>query len=387
MSNLKASDVYLVGSMAVPSDTVEEAMGVAAAQLGSRLSALPDGEVGKRGWWVAGLGEITYSKHPQLEQRQNASGMRVAPPKAPDADGTVEEGAPLTPWFPTDMGLYHRKEGVTRVDLEGYLPYADAARSSYEVFKKLKASGDLAEDVRFQVDIPTPNAAIYPFFSDLSDWPEMMAAWQRAATDEIDKILKFIPAEELALQWDYCTELVGILRAAIGDAGPSQSSLANTGGSFEKAFAQYTSPQYIGALSDHVPDEVRFGYHMCLGTFPKFPAVAITDLELVVRITNEVVKNTPHRVDFLHLPSIANADRDFFAPLADLKIGDAKVFLGVAHRDGQESIAARARLAREFLPHFGISHYCGYGRDDRHHFSEMLAELKGAADILASDPV
>jgi hypothetical protein len=126
--------------------------------------------------------------------------------------------------------------------------------------------------------------------------------------------------------------------------------------SAEEKFAQYTAPYYIRPLSDCIPEEVRFGYHVCLGTSPQFPTVWTDDLAWVVRITNELVKNSPHRVDFLHLPATVDAGRSFFAPLRDLKVGKAKVFIGVGHRDGRKAIPARAR---EFLPDFGISHYCG----------------------------
>jgi hypothetical protein len=68
LPDLRDSDVYLVGSMAVPSDTVEEAMQTATRILGDRLSALPDGEVGQRSWWVAGLGLMVYSQHTELRQ-------------------------------------------------------------------------------------------------------------------------------------------------------------------------------------------------------------------------------------------------------------------------------------------------------------------------------
>ena len=75
------------------------------------------------------------------------------------------------------------------------------------------------------------------------------------------------------------------------------------------------APYYIRPLSDGIPEEVRFGYHVCRGTAP---TVSTDDLAWVVRITNELVKNSPHRVDFLHLPATIDAGRSLFAPLRDL---------------------------------------------------------------------
>jgi hypothetical protein len=356
-------------------------MSVATQCLGDHLSALPDGEVGDRSWWCAGLGKMTFSKHPEILVRDDAP----AGPVPTKVAASKHDALAHNETFFDDLGKYRLKPGTTRIDLEGYLPYADAAIASYKSFRKLKDKGDLPADVRFQVDLPTSNAAIYPFFADTAEWPVMMAAWQRAATDDIRRILEVVPANELALQWDYCAEMMAIVQTASGIKPRSQRDLVDNE-TPEQTFARLTSPAYIGAMSDDIPDEVRYGFHVCLGTFPKFPGAEADDLSLVVRAANKLVKNSPHRVDFLHLPSVVDADRDFFAPLRDLDIGDTKIFLGVGHRDDRESIAARARVAREFLPKFGISHYCGYGRDDRHHISDLLSELKGAAEILARDP-
>jgi len=67
------------------------------------------------------------------------------------------------------------------------------------------------------------------------------------------------------------------------------------------------------------------------------------------------------------------ADRQFCAPLTDLRIGEARVFLGLEWKDGRDAMLRRAKAAREFLPSFGISHYCGYGRDT----VEQMPELAG----------
>ena len=386
MADLKSCDLYLVGSMAVPSDTSDEAMRLATKKLGDRLSALPDGEVGKRAWWVGGLGLMTFSKHPQLEQvREKADTLRAERPHMEEwkeGEDALSRARPHVNWVPDDIGLYRRKRGVTRVDLERYLPYAEAAIGSYAIFRKLKEAGELSRDVRFQVALPTPFAGVHAFFSDVADWPEMTAAFQRALTADIKTILQVVPANELAIQWDYCVEVTDILGAASGRREVNELQPATPMSSAEEKFAQHTAPYYIRPLSDGIPEEVRFGYHVCLGTAPQFPTVATDDLAWVVRITNELVKNSPHRVDFLHLPATIDAGRSFFAPLRDLKVGKAKIFIGVGHRDGREAIAARARAAREFLPDFGISHYCGYGRDDSHRIGELLAELRGAADLL-----
>lgn len=367
MAELRDADVFLVGSMAVPSDTVEEAMRLATETLGDGLCGLPDGEVGARNYWVAGLGMLTFSRHPDIEEVSENQGFTAMP-------------TPLGP-----MGAHRVKDGVEELSLEGYLPYADAAIESYATFRAIKDAGELAADVRFQVAVPTPLAATAPFFADTGQWPAVMDAWQRAITADVARIVEAIPAGELAIQWDYCTEVCDVAGAASGRRELNSFMPWYPQASTEQAFAKHTAPGYIEPLSGAIPDEVRFGYHVCLGTHPQFPTAPVDDLGWIVRIANALVASTPRRVDFVHLPSTADAAGEFFAPLADLAIGDARVFLGVGGRDGSEAIARRGRAAREFLPDFGISHYCGYGRDDAGRITELLDELRAAADLLAAE--
>jgi hypothetical protein len=317
--------------------------------------------VGLRSWWIGGLGQLTFSKHPQLEE--------------------IEGGSPQPLGR---FGCYRIKDGETNVNLEGYLPYADAAISSYATFKERKTAGELPADLRFQVAVPTPHAAIESFFPDTGEWPELNAAWQRAIAADFGRILEVIPASELLIQWDYCVEIIDVVGADHGGREMEIMMPWTPGDSVEEKFARHTAPEYVRPLAEGVPDEVQFGYHICLGTFPQFPSTPAADLGWIVRMTNALVQQTPRRVDFVHLPATAEANRDYFAPLADLDVGTARVFLGIGHRDGTDAVAARGRVAREFLPDFGISHYCGYGRDDRDRISELLGELRGAADLLAS---
>lgn len=364
MAELQACDVYLVGSLAVPSDTVEEAMGIAAERLGERLCGLPDGEVGPRAYWVAGLPITTYRGHPQLTEV--AEDPATTPPLR-RADGP--------------FGRMPEYRSTGPVDFEGHLPYADAAIASYERFRAL----GLPPEVRFQVALPTPLAAIATFFDDPSDWPALYAAYRRAIAAEIGRILEVVPARELSIQWDYCTEICDIVGTATGRRELEEFMPWMPPGTAAERLAAHTAAEYVAPLADGIPDEVRFGYHVCLGTFPQFPTVATDDLEWVVRAANALVASTPRRVDVVQLPATADAGRDFFAPLAELDVGGARVFLGIGQRDGAEAIATRGRAAREFLPDFGISHYCGYGRDDRTRVGELLGDLRAGADLLAED--
>lgn len=69
------------------------------------------------------------------------------------------------------------------------------------------------------------------------------------------------------------------------------------------------------------------------------------------------------RVDYVHMPVVRKPDEAFFAPLSDLDVGDARVFLGMVHHtDTIHDFRRRRDLARKHLPEFGIASVCGYGR-------------------------
>jgi hypothetical protein len=355
MTTLQKSDVFLVGS--VPLEDTAEVLQVCADRVGDRVFALPDGETGARRMWIGALGELTFAKHPDLEPDPETKGP---------------------------FGAYRRKPGVDTISLNGYLPYADAALSSYRTFKELREAGSIPTGIRFQVAFPTPHAAIGGYFSDVEhDWPLLQDAYREAITADVARILDEVPAEDLAIQWDYCTELCDILGAASGRYESNDTWTWNPKDSAEDKFQSFTASSYLAPLTEPVPAEVACGYHLCVGTWPQQPAVLISDLSYVVRVANAMVANTPRQVDFLHLPAIANADRDFFAPLEDLDVGDARIFIGMECGDGRQALARRAEAAREFLPSFGISHFCGYGRESHGQIPELLGDLKAVAEQMS----
>ena len=87
---------------------------------------------------------------------------------------------------------------------------------------------------------------------------------------------------------------------------------------------------------------------------------------LVVRMANEAVASAGRTVDFLHLAGSKTSrsdDDSFYAPLTDLDVGDARVFLGLAMNvDGAVGLKLRETTARRYLEDFGVANYCGFGR-------------------------
>ena len=360
----------MVGSIAVPTDTVEEAMGVAAEYLGDRLFAIPDGEVGPRQMWAPGVGAAVFLNHPDIVLVGEESGFTPVQ-------------TPLGP-----LGACRIRPGVTEVSLEGCLPYATAAIAGYENLLAQRERGEISAAVRFQVSVPTAFDMVMPWFGDPTEWPAMYRSYQREMRAEFARILEVIPADELAIQWDFATE-VNEIQAAVSGRNELVAKLGLTwlpSRNAEEAFTAHTDPEYIERMSDGIPDEVAFGYHLCLGTAISFPTTPADDLAWIVRLANTLVERTPHRIDFFHLPAMPDAGRDFFAPLTDLNIGDTRVFIGLAHGDGIDGIVKRGRHAQAFLPDFGISNYCGYGRQESEHIRELLSDLRNAADLLAVKP-
>jgi hypothetical protein len=124
--------VHLVGS--VPLKDAEEVFRNASSILGERLQRLPDGETGVRTNWI-GWQYGFLAKSPYLE---------------------------MIPADPNDYAKLRRlrlRQAVSsdEIHFDG-LGYADAAKSSYALFSRLKQDGTIPVSYRFQVSLSTPLA-------------------------------------------------------------------------------------------------------------------------------------------------------------------------------------------------------------------------------------
>jgi hypothetical protein len=93
-----------------------------------------------------------------------------------------------------------------------------------------------------------------------------------------------------------------------------------------------------------------------------------------VALSNEAIRRTQRRVDYVHMPVVKEPEDAFFAPLDRLSIGDTKVYLGLVHEDeaGIEPFRRRVQGARRHLSEFGIGGVCGYGRVDPSDLPQVL---------------
>jgi len=342
-------NVLLVGS--VPLKSVEEVMSTFGGALGSYLPAIPDGEVGERKSWVLRLSYQVFNGHIDLDTI-----------KRPERVNGVEQ---LMPRGRDDVWQFKVKPGVEAVRFgnPGYrLGYAKDAVNSYFVFKTLREKGIIPQGIRFQISMPMVNSVIRPLtFPDPQDLERLRPGYEEAIAAELDAIFEAIPHEDLAIQWDCAWEIAAVYDGIEGYPA-------------EQEIATHVAP--IGRLSKKIPEKVALGFHFCFGTFGGWPRFAPKDLGRAVELINAAVKATGRHVDWVHIPTLDRTDDEFYAPLAKLDVGDARVYLGLIH--SMDSFAQRLAVARKYLPDFGVAAYCGFGRTPPEDLPKVLADHKTA---------
>jgi hypothetical protein len=357
MKTASKADVLLVGSL--PFSNADASFRAVGRSLNGHVGWIPDGEFGERKHWTPMLPEFVYSRQADLDETLAPPGRNVQAPPAVD-------GPP-----PTEMdGFWNfRIKPGRRLRFDDLL-YGGFAVDSYEVFKRLRGEGVIAADVRFQVSLPSPHSGVDPFFEDADQWPEAYAAYVDGMKREVAKILAVAPASDLVFQWDCANEIVDL---GMGTANAMKWYPKLT---VEEKFQRHV--EQLGSLGDAIPEGALLGFHWCYGTWGGWPAVAMPDLEVCVRFSNEAVQRTSRHVDYVHMPVLQKPEESFFAPLADLEIRDTTVFLGMVHHtDGIDDFRRRRDLARKYLPEFGIGSVCGYGRvgpDECHDILELHAQ-------------
>jgi len=332
-------ELLLVGS--VPLDTVEQVFRTVGGPLGPYLAYMPDGEVGDRRYWIDGIAYRVLNGHPEIETLRRP---------APDENG-VER------WRPQgihDQFRFRVKPGVREVrfgDAGWRLGYTKDAVNSYFVFRQLKKEGVLPAALRFQVSLPLTYSAITLFFADPEDHPRIVPGFTAALRAEVAKMIELIPPEDFAIQWDLAVEnryIEGTL---------AREGLAAARREAERLMAPARE------ISPYIPDQVALGYHSCFGTLDGWPSRQPPSLTGSVILLDAAVAASGRRVDFLHLPTLGSAEDAFFAPLQDLGVDGARVYLGaIHHMHPADGLRRQLQAARKYLPQFGIAAPCGFGR-------------------------
>jgi hypothetical protein len=353
MSNPDQNVLFTGG---VPADTVGDVFRLLSDSVGARALAYPDGEIGERQGWIMALGATTWSKSAGIEE----------------IDTPLSDDDPMAVFKAFRLG-----DGVTEVSLDGLLPYAKGAIESYAIFRRMRDEGVIPASVRFQMPIPMAHDAVCFYFPNRDDWPIVMAAWIKALRREYEEMLAVIPAEDLVIQLDYCTELCQIAGATRDQAEWMPTTDP------DRALAEFTAESYVAPHSAGLPDEVLLGYHICAGTYPTQPVAQLEDIALPVEVANRLTKSSGRRVDYFHLPVMRESHDAYFTPLERLGIDDgARVFLGLECNDGLDALKSRIDDAGRHLDDFGVAHYCGY-QLNADVLPSLLRDLASGADYQA----
>jgi hypothetical protein len=339
--------VHLVGSVPLPD--AETVFRTVAGALGPYLRRIPDGETGERRRWIF-FQSVMLARHPAME---------VDPTVPPFAlrqwDGRVLR----------EMPLLRFRAGVDPATVTFETGYAEAARESFQIFRRLQKERVIPPGVRFQVCLPTPMASAFMYVSPRAR-AAYVPAYERALRHALETILAAVPPADLSIQWDVCQEVLVYE------------------GFFPDRPADYETQivAELARLGDAVPADVEMGYHLCYGSPADEHLVMPRDMAVMVEMANDLRQALGRRLDFLHMPVPKDRTDDaYVAPLANLR-GHAgtTLYLGLLHHDDRAGDAARMATARRIVKTFGVAAECGWGRTDPARLPSLLASHRAAAE-------
>jgi hypothetical protein len=340
--------LLLVGSVARPEDgwTVEDVFRRCASTLGEYVTMLPDGEIGDRNQWITYIARHAYYGNAALE---TLSRHTFDDWKARDYN---------------DQWRFAVRDGVDAVHFDE-IGYAEEAKASYQVFRRLRDEGVIPAGVRFLVAYPGTESAVRAFFSRARDFELVWRAYNDAVAREIADLAATIPHEDLAIQLDLARETAAVERVEFNFADSELRTVPRD-----------PMERYCSAVADiaaAVPEDVWFGLHVCYGSLGHKKGespdsahyVPIKDLAVGVDMCNQGARAAGRAVEFVHMPiQFARGEQDdHYAPLKDLDVPGARVYLGlIDSSDGLEAALRRCEVARRHLAAFGLATACGWGR-------------------------
>jgi hypothetical protein len=333
MKRHEARPVLLLGS--VPFESAQAVFETVASSIGDLVKRIPDGEVGERKQWIMWQEGVV----------KRAKGVE------PAATREIAPGYHFT--------TYKVKSGGSSADVEfGPLGYAEAARGSYEEFKRLRAEGKIPAGTRFQVCLPTSLATVKQFFETDS----LVAVWSKyeaRLNEEIAEIANAVPHRDLAIQFDICVEICAILEVPeLAKLIPMSELVAS-----------------IARISERVPRDAELGLHLCIGDPGHKHLVEPKDMGLMVEFANSMAAAVNRPISWIHMPVPRERDDDaYFAPLKNLKLKPGTEFyLGLVHfSDGMEGAERRLAAAKRAVSNFGVATECGFGRRDPETIPRLL---------------
>lgn len=339
-------NILFVGSIGLENEeAVFRALG---DTVGARARRYPDGETDARGYWIKWLNS-TFEGHPQFKLLGHDG-------RTKDAKDTVERQ------------FYGFADGVDPAHIDiGRFGYAAHAIASYGTFRSLRDDGVIPAGTRFQVALPT-SVAVLGGFIEIDARHAVEPAVDKALAGEVADLAAAMPADDLAIQWDVCYEVVG------HDGGlPVHYDNIVEG-----------SAKRIGRHLGAVPQAAEAGIHLCYGDTGHKHIVEPKDLATSVAFANAICAASPRPVNWIHIPVPGDRTDDaFYRPLTDLALGaETELYLGLIHHtDGIDGTKRRIEAAEKFVGEFGVAAECGFGRRDPATIPKLLRIHAEVADL------
>ena len=323
MTAKEVRPVLLLGS--VPLQSAQAVFETIAGTVGDLVKRIPDGEVGERMQWIMWQEGVV----------KRAKGVE------PAATREIAPGYHFT--------TYKVKSGGSAADVEfGPLGYAEAARHSYDEFKRLRTERKIPHGIRFQVCLPTSLATVKQFF-ETDAVPQVWPRYEARLNQEIAEIADTVPHRDLAIQFDICVEICAILEVPeLVKVIPMEQLVAS-----------------IARISARVPADAELGLHFCYGDPGHKHLVEPKDTALMVEFANRIAAAVDRPISWIHMPVPRERDDDaYFAPLKTLKLKpETEFYLGLVHfTDGLQGAQRRLAAAKRVVSNFGVATECGFGR-------------------------
>ncbi|HSU05734.1 MAG TPA: hypothetical protein VLI93_09190 [Acetobacteraceae bacterium] len=179
-----------------------------------------------------------------------------------------------------------------------------------------------------------------------------------------------LPAEDLAIQFDVCQEVL-VFENYFPERPPNYKDVI---------FAT------LGRMGDAVPADVELGFHLCYGSPADEHLVQPRDAGILTEMMNGIGAAVRRRIDYMHIPVPKDRTDDaYFAPLRDWRRRDeTQLYLGLIHYDDEPGDQHRVAAARRVVPHFGIASECGWGRSDPTRLPGLLRSHRHCAEMLVA---
>jgi hypothetical protein len=342
--------VHFVGS--VPLHDCGEVFHTLATELGPYVRRLPDGETGERSRWI----------HFQREMLEAHLAMEVDPTAPPlrllDWTGDLLRETQVLRIRPeVDQGTIDFPTG-----------YDEAALGSWEVFRRMRNEGAIPAGTRFQVSLPTPASSAYMYIS-AAGRPAYVAAYERSLLAALRRIVAGIPAQDLAIQWDICQEIL-VFEGYFPNRPPDYKAVL---------FA------LMGRLGDAVPEAVDLGFHLCYGSPADKHLVQPADAAILVEVMNGIGAAVRRRIDYMHIPVPKEVEAAaFLAPLRHWTRGRVgQLYVGLIHAGDEAGNRDRIAAAETMVPGCGIASECGWGRSEPGRLPDLLRSHRHAAEAMS----